>query len=186
MQGYVLEVTMEGFKTQTVRHHVDVELGNCDAETPIYAIIVPEVPCEGGVTVSLTWTETPQDLDLYGYKVGQAAGNESRCLVYYCDGKDPCDCAKFLVDSKEGGLAGGETITYCCVPDQLKYTHMLYVDDFSSTNVNGEKSLATSGAKITLSGVDRVEIIPIDADKAAKSKARLVFQMTMTGQGNSF
>ena len=162
---YIIEVTKAGYKTQTIRHDVDIKLGECDAYAPIYSIIVPKVPCAGGVTVSLTWLEQPADLDLYGYKVGQNNGNQTRCLVYYCDGKDPCDCAKFLVDNKNGGLAGAETIEYCCA-DELKYTHMLYVDDFSSTNVTGKKSLHESGAKIVLSGVDRTETVPIDADKA--------------------
>merc|ERR1719290_753907 len=163
---YVIEVTKNGYKTQTIKHNVDLDKGKCDADGKItIPIVVPKVPCPGGVTVSLTWLEQPQDLDLYGYKVGQAAGNQSRCLVYYCDGKDPCDCAEFLVDNKNGGLAGAETIKYCCA-DELKYTHMLYVDDFSSTDVNGQKSLEVSEAKIYLSSVDRTEIVPIDAEKS--------------------
>ena len=92
---YVIEVTKEGFKTQTIRHYVDIKLGDCDGAAPIYSIIVPEVPCPGGVTVSLTWLEEPKDLDLYGYKVGQANDNQTRCLVYYCDGKDPCNAVSY-------------------------------------------------------------------------------------------
>jgi len=160
---YVIEVTMAGYKTQTIKHEVDIEKGDCDAYAPIYSVVVPAIPCEGGVTVSLTWLQQPADLDLYSYKVGLAADNETRCLAYYCSGKDPCNCVSFMVDNKNGGLEGAETIEYCC-KDELQYSHMLYVDDFSSTAVGGKLSLIDSGAKVVISGVDRSETIPINAN----------------------
>ena len=50
------------------------------------------------------------------------------CLTYYYNGKDPCNGATFDVDSKNDGLNGSETITYCNTED---YSNMVYIDDLS-------------------------------------------------------
>jgi len=95
---------------------------------------------------------------LYGWKVGQADSSQ-RCLAYYCEGKDPCDCVKFNIDNKQGGLNGTESISYCCTNDA---THMIYVDDFSGKGT----SLANSGAEIKIIGNTRTEVYPLDGTKA--------------------
>merc|ERR1719369_128682 len=127
--NYTVKVEKDGFITVNEHQTINVDMGNCEVEAPIVFIpINPDITCEGGVRVSLTWNKKASDLDLYSFKVGNQ-DPWNRCLTYFCDGKLECGCAKFDTDNHAGALNGSETISYCC--NNIDASHTLFVDDFS-------------------------------------------------------
>ena len=68
---YKITVAKEGYITVTIVYDVDLHLGNCEVPLSLLVPLDPPITCEGGVKVSLTWDDQPQDLDLYSWKVGQ-------------------------------------------------------------------------------------------------------------------
>ena len=97
--------------------------------------------------------------------MGRQARPEDRCLAYYCDGKDPCDCVSFRTDNKRGGLEGAESINYCCTDDA---THMLYVDDIKG-KYNG-MGWAPAGAKITIMNATITRTYALDVARAGDKR----------------
>ena len=67
---YKITVEKEGYLTFTIDYDVDLHLGNCDMAPSLLIPLDPPITCKGGVKVSLTWDDQPQDLDLYSWKVG--------------------------------------------------------------------------------------------------------------------
>ena len=90
------------------------------------------------IRVSLAWGETPDDLDLYSFRI-DAEDPEDTCLAYYCDQKELCGCMEFTEDVKTGGLNGTESISYCCNDPEY---YMIYVDDVSGKGTSMKRSEA--------------------------------------------
>ena len=90
------------------------------------------------IRVSLAWGETPDDLDLYSFRI-DAEDPKETCLAYYCDQKELCGCMEFTEDVKTGGLNGTESISYCCNDPEY---YMIYVDDVSGKGASMKKSEA--------------------------------------------
>ena len=120
----------------------------------------PELPCDDGIRMSLSWGKNPMDLDLYSNQINKYDTNDE-CLTYYCDGKDECPGATFDVDNKQGGLNGSETITFC---DNDDYVQMVYVDDLSGKGA----SLLSSNAKLVITNKNENKVIHLDATYANK------------------
>ena len=155
---YLYDISMEGFATTQERQIIDLSemMGdgeNCD----LYALVmlgakpvVPPPECNDaeseGIIMSLAWGATPDDLDLYAYRV-DAEDPDDYCLAYYCDEKELCDCMQFNEDIKTSGLNGSETITFCC--NNPEY-YMIYVDDVSGKG----DSMKNSGASLIVSKGD--------------------------------
>lgn len=131
-------ISMPGYLNLTSTRRVEVTPEECQFLAPM-ALAPMSTPLEPGcVRVSLTWGDTPKDLDLYSYRVHKYR-SEDQCLTYYCDGKDPCRGIDFDIDNKEGGAAGSETITYC---DVEAYSSMIWVDDRSGLGTQLLDSMA--------------------------------------------
>ena len=122
---YLYDISMDGYATTQERAVVDLAEMTADGENcDLYGLVMlgskpvvqPPV-CEDaeteGIRLSLAWGSTPQDLDLYSYRVS-AEDPQDYCLAYYCDEKELCDCMSFNEDIKTSGYNGTETITYCC------------------------------------------------------------------------
>jgi len=150
---YEAKVSMEGYIPFSTSYEVDVSPGECDILSPTILMPITKTPEGGCVSLSLTWEEEPQDLDLYSYRVHENNTND-QCLTYYCDGKDPCNGVTFDVDNKNGGLSGTETITYC--EGSESYSNMIYVDDLSG---DGRSLLASSARLIITSPMKTQEIV---------------------------
>ena len=162
---YSATVTKPGYLTATSLHKVSVSVDQC----PHLALsqLVPLSPtlAPGCVRLSLIWGKEPADLDLYSFKVNSADTDE-RCLTYYCDGKDPCDCASFDVDNTKGGEEGAETITYCGCNEHEDFTHMVWVDDLSGKGA----SMLSSEARILVTDAagmtQEVKLVPGEQEAA--------------------
>ena len=175
---YLYDISMDGFATTSERIVVDLaemmEDGeNCD----LFALVmlgakpvVPPAECTDveteGIILSLAWGETPDDLDLYSYKV-DAEDPTDYCLAYYCDEKELCDCMSHNEDVKTGGTNGTETISFCC--NNPEY-YMIFVDDVSGKG----DSMKSSGAEILISaaGVTQTVASVDSATAPSGSEAR--------------
>jgi len=152
---YEATVSMNGYISYSTSYEIDVTNAECDTLAPVILMPLTATPEVGCLTLSLTWDEEPQDLDLYSYRVHENNTND-QCLTYYCDGKDPCDGVTFDVDNQEGGDSGTETITYC--PGSEGYSNMVYVDDLSGEG----RSLLSSSARIIITANDRQQEIVLN------------------------
>ena len=139
-----------------------VSLDECEIFSPVQLTPLPPRPPKKCVRMSLTWGETPEDLDLYSHRVSRHDTTE-QCMSYYCDGKDPCNGTVFDIDNKYGGLNGSETITYCNTED---YSNMVFVDDLSGEG----SSLLSSRARLIITGSNRVEEIQLNTDEATNAE----------------
>ena len=155
---YTSEISKPGYITMTSVFQVSVSLDECEIFSPVQLTPLPPRPPKKCVRMSLTWGETPEDLDLYSHRVSRNETTE-QCLTYYCDGKDPCNGTVFDIDNKNGGLNGSETITYCNTED---FSNMVFVDDLSGEG----SSLLSSRARLIITGSNRVEEIQLNTDEA--------------------
>jgi hypothetical protein len=159
---YSSEVSKPGYITMKSVFQVSVSLDECEIFSPVQLTPFPPTPPKKCVRMSLTWGETPEDLDLYSHRVNRNETTE-QCLTYYCDGKDPCNGTVFDIDNKNGGLNGSETVTYCNTED---YSNMVFVDDLSGEGT----SLLSSRARLIITGSDRVEEILLNTDEATDAE----------------
>ena len=158
---YLYDITMEGYATTSESIVIDLaemtdDGENCDLMGLILLskLSVAQTPeCEDaetqGFKVSLGWGETPDDLDLYTYRVS-AEDPEDYCLAYYCDEKELCACMEFNEDVQDA--SGVESITFCC--NEPEY-YMIYVDDVSGKG----SSMKNSGAKIQITSNDETKSV---------------------------
>jgi len=175
---YSSKVSKTGYVTMERMFEVDISMDECELFDPVEMTPLPPIPPNACVRLSLSWGEEPQDLDLYSYRVNSTNATDT-CLTYYCNGKDPCNGTAFDVDSKNGGLNGSETITYCKTED---YSNMVYVDDLSGKGA----SLLTSQARLTIVGSGRTEEIvlnPNEADETVDSRYWLAGCLATTNDG---
>ena len=152
---YLYDISYEGFAPTQEMQVVNLAemmsdgAENCDlcglvmmGAKPVY----PPKTCNDeetqAIRVSLAWGETPDDLDLYSFRI-DAEDPEETCLAYYCDQKELCGCMEFTEDVKTGGLNGTESISYCCNDPEY---YMIYVDDVSGKGT----SMKNSEAKILI------------------------------------
>ena len=159
---YTSTVSKPGYVTMESVFQIMVSMDECEIFSPMQLTPLPPTPPRKCVRMSLTWGETPEDLDLYSHRVGRNDTTE-QCLTYYCDGKDPCNGTAFDIDNKHGGLNGSETITYCNTED---YSNMVFVDDLSGEG----SSLLSSRARLIISGANRVEEILLNTDEAEEAE----------------
>ena len=156
---YTSKVSKPGYVTLERMFEVDVSMDQCNLFDPVEMTPLPPTPPPSCVRLSLSWGPQPQDLDLYSYRVNNNNSTD-QCLTFFCDGKDPCNGTVFDIDSKNGGLNGSETITYCETED---FSNMVYVDDLSGKG----SSLLGSQARLTITGSGRSEEFVLDPSAAS-------------------
>jgi len=158
---YHTEIKLDGYETLKNSFLVNITSKECPLlESIELQPLSPELPCDNGIRISLTWGQNPKDLDMYSSQVNKNDTND-QCLTYYCDGKDECPGATYDVDNKQGGLNGAETITFC---DNEDYVQTVYVDDLSGQGA----SLLSSNAKIVITSKTENKIVHLDSAYANK------------------
>ena len=155
---YTTEVSKHGYISMKNVFQVNITLDECEMFSPVELTPLPPTPPNACVRMSLTWGESPEDLDLYSHRVHRNE-TEDQCLTYYCDGKDPCNGTAFDIDNKNGGLNGSETITYC---NTEGFSNMVFVDDLSGEGA----SLLSSRARLLITGSDQVQEIILNPEEA--------------------
>ena len=159
---YTSEVSKPGYISMKSVFQVNISLDECELFSPVELTPLSPTPPKNCVRMSLTWGESPEDLDLYSHRVNRNETTD-QCLTYYCDGKDPCNGTVFDIDNKNGGLNGSETITYCNTED---YSNMVFVDDLSGEGA----SLLSSRARLLITGSDQVQEILLNTEEAGEAE----------------
>ena len=65
---YEASVSMEGYISYSTSYEVAIDSGECDVLAPVVLLPLTKRPADDCVSLSLTWDEEPQDLDLYSYR----------------------------------------------------------------------------------------------------------------------
>jgi uncharacterized protein YfaP (DUF2135 family) len=151
---------------------------NC---TPEILVSLSPMMAPGSIRAMLNWEDNPPDMDLYSLQVNMYDSSET-CLTYHHN-MNGCPTVSLDQNNDKGGNNGAETITYRDVEANSRYTHMIFIDDYSGRGA----SLAESRSRITITnGVTAVTVEMPEFGDSTAAGVRYWFAGCLQVVGDSF